>query len=200
MSTAAQKQKRAEQARINGAKSSGAKTPEGQAKARTAPLQHGLYATEVTLYTTIDQKQYAELRAHYHSVWTPENKYIEDKVDDLVAYRWELNRLREVRRQQMAEVFTDLRTVAEAELYATDKRNIFEKLDSRIRRCNMELSRIERDLVRLTKHFKNDGASHKPIRTNEIHPQILPGSRDTRTFPMENIQPTVAPTASEPPN
>ena len=60
----------------------------------------------------------------------------------------------------MAEVFEGLRSVAEAELYATDKRNTFEKLDSRIRRCNMELSRFERDPLRLTKHFKNEGASH----------------------------------------
>ncbi|MBL8238387.1 MAG: hypothetical protein JNM66_13260 [Bryobacterales bacterium] len=200
MPSTAQQQKRAEQARINGAKSKGATTPEGQAKARTASLQHGLYATEATLHSTIDQTQYAELRAHYHSVWAPENAYIADKVDDLVSYRWELNRLREVRRQQMAEAFADLRTVVEAEIYANDKRNIFEKLDLRIRRCNMELSRIERDLVRLTKHFKSSGASHKPLKTNEVQPQMFSSYPETRSFPTETMPPTVAPVASEPPN
>jgi hypothetical protein len=48
------KHKRAMQARINGAKSKGAKTAEGQHRTRTASLQHGLYATPDTLRHTVD--------------------------------------------------------------------------------------------------------------------------------------------------
>ena len=207
MATPAQKQKRAEQARINGAKSKGAKTPEGIAKARTASFQHGLYATEATLLSTVDDRQYAELRARYQSVWAPENKYLEDKVDDLVSYRWELNRLREVRRKQMAEVYADLRAVDETEFYATQKGSVLEKLDLRIRRCNLELSRIERDLVRLTKHFKSEGASHNTNKPRANTPlfhtfSTVAGNQTNPNSEKSGIPEHSAPppSASEPPN
>lgn len=200
MPTPAQKQQRAHQARINGAKSHGPTTPEGIAKARTAPLQHGLYATEASLKSTVDEARYAELLAEYQSAWSPANRYMQDKVDDLVSYRWELIRLREVRREYLARVFNDVGSVADTEAYVMAKGSILEKFDLRMRRCNMEISRIERDLVRLAKHFKNDGASHKPLRTNEVHPQPLPGCRATGVIPMENVQPTPPLTVSDPPH
>jgi hypothetical protein len=49
---------RSNQARVNGAKSRGPKTPQGKEKARSASLRHGLYATEETLRATTDTDEF----------------------------------------------------------------------------------------------------------------------------------------------
>ena len=163
MPTLAQREKRAAQARRNGAKSKGPITPEGLNRARTAPFQHGLYASDETLKATVDETLYEQLRQQYLSDWAPINQYIADKVEDLVAYRWELNRLRQVRRLLLAESCIN---ISASELDAAAKNSPMERLELRVRRCNLEVSRIERDIMRATKHFENHEGSHKPKETN----------------------------------
>ena len=199
-STQHKQEKRAAQARINGAKSQGPKTAEGLNRARTAPLQHGLYATEASLASTVDNEKYAELRAQYQSVFAPENLYIEDKVDDLVAYRWELNRLREVRREYLASIFNETGAVTDTEAFAVAKGSILEKFDLRIRRCNLEISRIERDIVRLTKLFQNRGGSHKSLETITPAPLQWPPYPETAETPAGTTHSFAQPPAKEPPN
>ncbi|MBI2687011.1 MAG: hypothetical protein HYX27_11900 [Acidobacteria bacterium] len=175
------KHTRAEQSRINGAKSRGPKTPHGKQRAAAASLQHGLYASTPSLRPTIGEPQYQALREHYQSVWTPANPYIADKIDDLVAYRWELNRLREVRRQFLAHVFNEtavtcsekdgLSVVCETEIRANAASGTLDRFDLRIRRCNLEISRIERDILRLHCHFSTSGASQNPLETKDREPE-----------------------------
>ena len=170
MQPESQKLTRSEQARINGAKSRGPKTPQGLERARTAPIIHGLYTQDPTLSATCNGAEYQQLRAQYQSVWNPSNRYIADKVDDLVAVRWELNRLREVRRQYLARVFNDVQAVhaetaqetsviTETEVQANIQSGALDRFDLRIRRCQLELSRIEKDILRVTRHFAANGGS-----------------------------------------
>lgn len=180
MPTLEQKAKRAAQARINGAKSRGPITPEGQERARTASLQHGLYATEETLKLTIDPAKFEELRADYAQIWAPENRYLADKVNDLAAARWQLDRLNLIRRQQITELFEQTNSVSEAELAASAKGHLMERLEARIRRASIEISRLERDLLRLKKHFQSEGASHNPLKTKEEAAPATPSAPATR--------------------
>jgi hypothetical protein len=143
-------------------------------RARTAPLRHGLYATEPTLKSTVNASEYASLREAYHAIWNPANQYLSDKVDDLVAYRWELNRLREVRRQHLATIFNQVGEVIAAEREAGAKGSTIDRFDQRIRRCNLEISRIERDIVRDAKYFSGVGASHNPLKTQVEEPELNP--------------------------
>ena len=170
MQTETKKLTRSEQARINGAKSRGPKTPEGLERAKTASIIHGLYTQDPTLSSTFNEAAYQELRAQYQSVWNPANRYIADRVDDLVAIRWELNRLREVRRQYLARVFNDVQAihseaaqetsvVTETELQANAQAGALDRFDLRIRRCQLELSRIEKDILRVSRHFSTNGGS-----------------------------------------
>jgi uncharacterized protein (DUF3084 family) len=207
MPTPAQKQKRAEQARINGAKSNGPATPAGLNKARTAPLQHGLYANEDTLKSTVDPAKFEELRAEYHALWQPANRYIADKVNDLASARWQLDRLLAVRREYNTEVYLDLRSVTDTEFFLSARGNVIERIEARIRRFNIEMSRLERDILRLKKHFQNEGASHKPNKTKPTSPLFHTFS--TVTGNQSNLkseesdqpgQSAPPPSASEPPN
>lgn len=186
MQTSPQKNSKAEQSRINGAKSRGPKTPHGQARARTASLQHGLFAVESNLQPTVDEPLFAALTRTYQADWRPSNQYLADKVDDLIAYRWELNRLRAVRRQFLARIFNDvsatfnadlegISAVCETEIRATTQSETLDRFDLRIRRCNLEISRIERDILRVQRYAFPEGASHNPLQTNEPEPELTHG-------------------------
>ena len=162
------KQKRAMQARINGAKSRGAKTPEGQHRTRTASLQHGLYATPDTLRHTVDPVQYEQFRQEIQAVWGQTNRHITTRVNHLVSLMWEMDRLIATRRQYMEEMFRlNGATVSDIEVLVSQKGDILERIDARIRRLNLEISRIERDLIHLKKSFAQQGPSHKPLQTKE---------------------------------
>lgn len=187
------KNTRSEQARINGAKSRGPITLQGQRRARTAPLQHGLYATDKTLKPTVDDTQYAALRADYQSAWAAPNRVIADKVDDLVALRWELNRLREVRRQHFAALYNDIAAhhnaqtsahsvVAEAEIQASAASGTVDRFDLRIRRYHLEISRIERDILRDLRHFSASVGSQMSLQTNDAEPNQNPIDWVEETF------------------
>jgi hypothetical protein len=162
------KHKRAMQARINGAKSKGAKTAEGQHRTRTASLQHGLYATPDTLRHTVDPNLYEDFRREIQAVWGEANRHITIRVNHLVSLMWEMDRLIAARRQYMEELFQlNGASVSDIEVLVSQKGDILERIDARIRRLNLEISRIERDLLYLKKGFAQQGPSHKPLQTKE---------------------------------
>jgi hypothetical protein len=159
------KQKRAEQARINGAKSTGPKTPEGLKAAQTATLTHGLYATEETLKASIDPEAFEALRQKYHRIWAPPDEYTAERVDDLAFARWDLNRLQLARRNEITELFLQTNSVIETEVAASAPGSIIERLDARIRRQQLTISRLERDILRLKKQLNAEGPSHESAAT-----------------------------------
>lgn len=166
MQTPEQRRRRAERARRNGAMSKGPTTPEGLQRARTASLDHGLYATEETLAHLVDKEKFAELLRETAHLWVPENSHITQRLNHLVGTMWELNRLIEVRRTYVLEKVGDMPSVVDLELELSKEGDIVIRLDARIRRLGIELSRIERDILRLKKFFSNEGGSHKSLKTN----------------------------------
>ena len=192
MPTLQQKQQRAMQARLNGAKSKGAKTPEGQHRTRTASLQHGLYATPDTLRHTVDPLLYEDFRREIQAVWGEANRHITTRVNHLVSLMWEMDRLIATRRQYMEELFIlNGASVSDIEIQVTQKGDILERIDARIRRLNLEISRIERDLIHLKKNTAPQGPSHKPLQTKEFTPQ--PPDNSWVTVTTDLSEPTLTP-------
>ena len=196
MPTRQQKQQRAMQARINGAKSKGAKTPEGQHRTRTASLQHGLYATPDTLRHTVDPVLYEQFRQEIQAVWDIGNKHITTRVNHLVSLMWEMDRLIATRRQYMEEMFAlNGASVSDIEVLVSQKGDILERIDARTRRLNLEISRIERDLLQMKKGFSQQGPSHKPLQTNEQPFSTGPCYQETpyRETPEPQVSPARTP-------
>ena len=159
--------RRAESARINGAKSQGPKTPEGLLKARTATFTHGLYATEETLKQSVSQEGFLKLRESFYKYWQPEDEYIATRVDELTFAHWELARLMLVRRSELAELHSNTGGVLQAELEACKPGSLVYRLEVRINRHQSTISRLERDIMRLKKFAANQGPSQESLKTNE---------------------------------
>jgi hypothetical protein len=163
--------RRADSARNNGAKSSGATTPEGLDKARNASVTHGLYATEETLKATVDPVAFDALREKYRRCWQPEDEYADDRVDDLVQARWDLNRLQLVRRNELTSLFQQTGNVSDAEAFASEPNSLVARLEARIRHIQRLISRLERDIYALDKKPKAsqiDGPSQESMKTKDV--------------------------------
>jgi hypothetical protein len=83
---------KAESARINGAKSRGAKTPQGRAAVSMNAISHGLTAKTLILQNE-NPEQFAKMLNSYFDYLQPTNQIEVDVVADMVAARWRLRRI-----------------------------------------------------------------------------------------------------------
>lgn len=82
-------------ARENGAKSRGPKTPEGIARSSANATKHGLASTKIVLATE-SEDEFLKLRENYLLQFAPRNQVEADLVDQLIAARWRLERIRNI--------------------------------------------------------------------------------------------------------
>jgi len=88
-----QKLTKAEQARINGAKSKGPTTPEGLQRCREASVKHGLWVAHVSTLPHEDQVQYAAILTAANDQFRPRNMVEAAIVGLLADAIWRANRL-----------------------------------------------------------------------------------------------------------
>src|ERR1700676_3927741 len=82
---------KAESARINGAKSRGAVTPEGRANSSMNAVRHGMTAKTLILCNE-NQDQFLEMMNAYFQYWQPSNQVEVDLITEMVGARWRLRR------------------------------------------------------------------------------------------------------------
>jgi hypothetical protein len=85
--------KRKKIARENGAKAAGTKTPEGIQKSAMNAVRHGLTGKTLVLCNE-SQAQYDALTQRYIEKFHPQDEVDMELIDDLVAARWRLQRVR----------------------------------------------------------------------------------------------------------
>ena len=88
-----QKLTKAEQARINGAKSKGPTTPEGLQRCRQASVKHGLWVAHVSTFPHEAQVQYAAILTAANDQFRPRNMVEATIVGLLVDALWRAARL-----------------------------------------------------------------------------------------------------------
>jgi hypothetical protein len=83
---------KAESARINGAKSAGATTPEGKLRAANGNLKHGAYSSRVIMDGE-DPELYSLLRAQTLDIFKPQDMVEAEIVEVLINTRWRMRRM-----------------------------------------------------------------------------------------------------------
>ena len=84
---------KAEQARINGSKSSGPKTPEGLQRCREASVKHGMWVAHVSTFPHEAQIQYAAVLTALNDQFNPRNLAEAAMVGLLADAIWRAHRL-----------------------------------------------------------------------------------------------------------
>jgi hypothetical protein len=84
---------RSDQARLNGAKSRGPKTPEGKARSSLNALKHGRYATNAIVLKNEDAAAFEDLVADYVRRIQPADPVEYHLTRELAAISWLLNRV-----------------------------------------------------------------------------------------------------------
>ena len=82
--------------RRNAAKSNGPITPEGRAAVRLNALKHGLTAAEIILPTAEDKLEFEQFQAAFEEECQPVGPIEQVLVEDIVANRWRMNRVRKM--------------------------------------------------------------------------------------------------------
>ena len=98
------KNTRAESARMNGAKSTGPKTPEGLFRSQTARYKHGLYSTRAFLLPGESVEEFTELQTQLRAYWQPVGFYDQTTVEQLAGNLWETFRLQAAKNDHIHDV------------------------------------------------------------------------------------------------
>ena len=117
--------------RRNAAKSHGPTTPEGRAAVRMNALKHGLTAAEIILPTVEEKIDFEQFRDAFEEECQPVGPIEQVLVEDLVAARWRMNRVRkmepgiftlrlQVMRREIKEDFSNLDAQAHLALIFRD--------------------------------------------------------------------------------
>lgn len=85
---------KAEQARLNGAKSKGPKTDEGRRRMAASKTKHGLYSINASILDVESLDAFNQLRDAAFAQWRPRNPFEAQYVEEIADCSWRIARLR----------------------------------------------------------------------------------------------------------
>lgn len=147
---------KAEQARVNGAKSKGATTPEGLQRCRQASITHGMYVADISTFPHEDQRNYAAIWAAARDQFQPRNAFEDALVSLLADATWRSTRLGALANADISREMSVIDRQAmndvepfEVHLLAEQQSKTVERLESRARHYTREIIRITELLRKL---------------------------------------------------
>ena len=145
---------KAEQARINGSKSTGPKTPEGLQRCREASVKHGMWVAHISTFPHENQIQYAAILTALNDQFHPRNMAEAAMVGLLADAMWRAHRLSnlantDIDREMwlLGQQSTVQRDPGEVHLLAEQSSKSVAKLEARARHYTREINRIM-DIIR----------------------------------------------------
>jgi hypothetical protein len=201
--------KQAAASRANSLKSTGPRTPQGQAASRFNALKHGIYANYQIMFDETAE-DLAELAAEYHEHHSPADPDQRLLVDTLVHNEWRLRRMRRVEAvlwEQAANTFFTQHPESEAcnsaDAFATNSGS-FERLQRMVNGCERNYHRALKELQRQKSKVGQALPPANPEAANPDAPaqspqpeQSKPTSTSSASFPPNS--PTPPPAAPQPP-
>jgi len=186
-----QKLSKAEQARINGSKSTGPKTPEGLQRCRQASVKHGMWVAEMSTFSHESRKDYALLLAATTDQFRPRSITEASVVGLITDALWRANRLGSLANLDVdREMFlikhqaTTDHEPAELHLMAEQNSKSVARLEARARHYTREVARLM-DILRKLQTW--------PVSVEAS--QVL---NDYRDLEAEQASPQASETAEKP--
>ena len=178
---------RAESSRINGAKSRGAKTPEGMFRSQTARYKHGLYSTRGFMLPGESVEEFTELKDQLIGYWQPTGFYEQTIVHQMAGNLWETFRLQAAKNDHIHDVragialsLPKLRDNAKLNLMAENKATTdggtIERNNARMNFLTRQRDQMERSLLRLERRGGDQW----------INPKLVDNKRQTASGHTRN--------------
>jgi len=179
--------------RANGAKSHGPKTAEGREKSSQNSLNHGFTAKKTVLLACENPAQFQEMLGDYAATYQPGSPVEEGLVNEMVACRWRMQRLRMIETALMdSEMQRELPEAENPEDPGYRMAFAFRRLVDGSRAISLA-SRYESRLHRIHEH------SHRTLRELQNNPSVSAGTPEpVSPAPVEPEPPSaVTPEASD---
>jgi hypothetical protein len=181
--------------RANGAKSHGPTTPEGREKSSQNSLNHGFTAKKTVLLACENPAQFQEMLGDYADTYQPRCPVEESLVNEMVACRWRMQRLRMIETALMdSEMQRELPEAENPEDPGYRMAFAFRRLVDGSRAISLA-SRYESRLHRIHER------SHRTLRELQNNPSVSAGASEPTPAPIqpEPPPPTVAVPEQAPP-
>jgi len=203
--------KRATQSKINGAKSSGPKTPEGIAACKAAGGTRKNRHYHSTLLPGESRADFEADRAALHAMWTPENPLECQAVNELASINWLIKRQYSSRNDELVRAYDDIVLHATPGMTTQDAIALADHAgvgpDGRnhshtkaIQANVMMRNRVFNLLCKLKKLSKHTPRVLPPMETKDLTPPDLdppaPSSFEPQGFAPVETAPAQEPTAS----
>jgi len=179
--------------RANGAKSHGPKTAEGREKSSQNSLNHGFTAKKTVLLACENPAQFQEMLGDYAATYQPGSPVEEGLVNEMVACRWRMQRLRMIETALMdSEMQRELPEAENPDDPGYRMAFAFRRLVDGSRAISLA-SRYESRLHRIHEH------SHRTLRELQNNPSVSAGTPEpVSPAPVEPEPPSaVTPEASD---
>jgi hypothetical protein len=172
---------KSEQARINGAKSSGPKTPEGLQRCRQASVKHGMWVAHVSTFAHEEQLAYADLLISANDQFRPRNSVESTVVELLVDSLWRAARLGSLANTDISREMWVINSqsnvehdAGEVHLLAEQASKSVARLEARARHYTREIAR-HLDLLRKLQNWPvSTEASQVSKEINDMRTQDVP--------------------------
>ncbi len=162
---------RSDTARANGAKSRGPKSPEGKAISSRNALRHGFTARHTLVLASESEDQFNEFEREFTAMHDPANPAEQDMVNEMIAARWRIQRLRAAQVFVLESEMPAFRTLAEESFSIGE----ISRLESRLQRDFHRAYRVLRELQQDRKG--SDQEPPKPGKTT-LHAVPAPPKND----------------------
>ncbi len=166
---------RSEQARVNGAKSKGPKTPEGKDNCARANITHGAYAARISAFPHEDREAYAEIWDAAVDQFQPRNYLEFNIICQYVDWEWAASRLISTARHELRGRIKGFRTQAqkkmrydEAHRRAQTECPTIEALERRARACSNHATRVIKKLMLLRELTVSREATQDYLNLKEL--------------------------------
>ena len=208
-------------ARANGAKSKGPKTAEGRDKSSRNSLVHGFTAKNTIVLACENEDEFQELLRDYSATYQPGSPVEVGLVDEMVACRWRMQRLRvietalldsemdrelpETERQvangdpgyRLAFAFRRLADESRAIALASRYESRLHRIHERTHRTLRELQQTRREQAAEPVSPTADGPVNGPQRVvDPARPSPAPAAEPSQQGKKSQNEPTPAPSAA----
>ena len=184
---------KAEQARINGAKSTGPKTPEGLQRCREASVKHGMWVAHISTFPHEDQVAYAAILTSANDQFRPRSCVESVIVGLLVDALWRAARLGALANSDIDREMWSIKRQTSTEHDADELHLLAEQASKSVQKLEARARHYTREIARLMAILRQMQALPVSLEASEVLNEMIEIATEEVPAPTQPDVPAPAP-------